>query len=261
MFKNIQSKKYIFSIIVILEFLAFCPLVFSETILVLPENVKLEEINKDKKKKLTNRYENINQIEDQYKGKLKYIPYNNGINNYREGKFYTSVLFFLKGFPINNIDIQKINSVKSENSFTASFGYYFYDFLALELEYFEYIHSISNININGINKFKMDTKNFILNILIESNYSRFIPFLGFGIGALSNDFRDSNIEKLKGQITPTYQVLAGFEIALNESILINFKYRAYYNTIGDIKMIYDNNKYNIKFNWRNNFNIGFKYIW
>lgn len=261
MFKSTKFRKYIFFIIVISEFFVFCPWILAETILVLPENVKLEEINKDKKRKLTNRYENLNQIEDQYKGKLKYIPYNNGISSYREGKFYTSILFFMKGFPINNIHSQKIEPIKSENSFSASMGYYFYDFLALEGEYFEYTHSLSNIDINGINKFKMNTKNYILNILIESNYSRFIPFLGAGIGVLNNDFQDSNIGKLKGKITPIYQVLAGFEIAFNESILINFKYRAYYDTIGDIKIIYENNKYNIKFGWRNNFNIGFKYIW
>ena len=120
-----RNYKYCLIFILCYLFMYFFSIaLFAETILMLPEEIELKEVNKNTNKKLVNRYKNEDQIKNQYKGKLKYKPDNDGINMYRDGKFYTTVYFLLEGFKLNKIGNNEIKSI-SGNSYSVTLGYYF----------------------------------------------------------------------------------------------------------------------------------------
>lgn len=257
--KNRKCKFYLIFILFQIALCLYKDVLFAKTILVLPEEIELEEINKNKSKKLVNRYKNEDQIKNQYKGKLKYKPNSSGLNMYRDGRFYTSVYFLPKGFSLGNIDKKSIN-YKSNISYSVNAGYYFTNNIAAEVDYSELIHDVSYINIGSLTKFKMHSRNYILDILIESNYSRFIPFISVGLGVIQSNFGDSNIENIKNYIAAAYQIVGGFEIAFTDSLLVSFKYKFFQN-INRIKLRYNDNSHDINFGKTGNFIVGLKYIW
>lgn len=256
-----KNKKYIYHAIFIFNIVnIICSSsLFSKTILVLPEKIELEEVNKNTNKKLVNKYKNEDQLENQYKGKLKYKPDNDGLNMYRSSRFYTSVYFLPKGFLLEKIDDFNINS-KSNISYSVVAGYYFTNNIALEIDYSELIYSVSNINIDNLTKFKMHSRNYILDITAESNYSRFIPFISLGLGIMQSTFSESNIENIKNNITMAYQIVGGFEIAFTDSFLISLRYK-FLQPVKGIKLQYNNDSHRIKFKKIGDFTVGLKYVW
>lgn len=235
---------------------------YANTVFLPSDDLQLEKVNGDEKGSVKNRYNNFNQVKNQYKNKkLSYIP-NNGLQNFREGKFYTAAFFFLKSFPMSSIDGINLNSLKSTHSFAFSAGYYFWDFFAAELEYFEYEHKLANLAIpGGITGFIGRNRNFIINLLLESNYSKFMPFIGVGAGLVTTDFREANVKGIKGGYRAAYQAIIGFEIAFTDSFSFVFRWRGYYDTILGMPMSYNGVNHDIKFSWRHNFNFGLKYVW
>ena len=235
---------------------------FAKTILFLPEDIELEDVNKNTSKKLVNRYKNEDQIKNQYKGKLKYKPDNDGLNMYREGRFYTSIYFLPKTLLNGTIDNAGISDYKPNNSYSVSVGYYFNNNITMEVDYSELTYNISNLALgNGLNNFKTHFKNYFLNVLAESNYSRFIPFISLGFGILQSDFDESNIvTNIKSHVATAYQFVGGFEIAITDSLLLSFRYK-FLKNINKIKLRYENNSYDINFGRVESFNIGLKYLW
>lgn len=259
MFFNMSIKRnYKYCLIFILCYLFmyfFSIALFAETILMLPEEIELKEVNKNTNKKLVNRYKNEDQIKNQYKGKLKYKPDNDGINMYRDGKFYTTVYFLLEGFKLNKIGNNEIKSI-SGNSYSVTLGYYFANNFAAEVEYFELVHEISDTHIVGLNNFKMQSRNYTLGIMAESNYSRFVPFIYLGLGFAQYTYTND----IKNNFNFLFQLAGGFEIVLTDSLLISFKCKFYQPIIG-MKIKYNDNNYDLKFAKEGNFSIGLKYIW
>lgn len=234
---------------------------FAKTILFLPEDIELEDVNKNTSKKLVNRYRNEDQIKNQYKGKLKYKPDNDSLNMYREGRFYTSIYFLPKLTLNGTIDNSDINNYKSSNSYSVDVGYYFTNNIAMEVDYSELIYSISNLNLEDtLNEFKMHFKNYFLNVLVESNYSRFIPFISLGFGFIQSSFDESNIAGIESHIVAAYQFIGGFEIAFTDSLLLSFRYKLFKN-INKIKLRYGNISHDINLKKADSFNIGLKYVW
>lgn len=264
--KNRKYKYFTISAIAniaIMHFVLIVPnsALFAKTVLFLPEEIELEDVNKNTNKKLVNRYKNEDQIKNQYKGKLKYKPDNDGLNMYRDGRFYTSIYFLPKLTLKGTIDDSGIDNYKSNNSYSVSVGYYFNNNIAMEIDYSELAYSVSNLNLGGIlNGFKMHFKNYFLNVLVESNYSRFIPFASMGFGIIQSDFNESNVANIKGHIAAAYQFIGGFEIAFTDSLLLSFRYK-FFKNVNKIKLRYGDSSHNINLKGADSFNIGFKYVW
>ncbi len=247
----------------IMHFILIVPnsISFAKTVLFLPEEIELEDVNKNTSKKLVNRYKNEDQIKNQYKGKLKYKPDNDGLNMYRDGRFYTSIYFLPKLTLNGTIDDGGIDNYKSNNSYSVSVGYYFNNNITMEVDYSELTYKISNLNLGGtLNGFKMHFRNYFLNVLAESNYSRFIPFVSLGFGIIQSDFNESNVVSIESYIAVAYQFIGGFEVAFTDSLLLSFRYK-FFKNINKIKLRYGDNSHNINLKRADSFNIGLKYVW
>jgi hypothetical protein len=241
----------------------------SEVVFALPDGVETQQLNEDKTRKLVNTYKNTGQITNQYRGKLRYRPDNNGISSYRNRRFYISVYFFIKNFSLKEIEnggkISEISTGSMKHSYSATFGYYLTNSIGLEFEYFDYSDSISNMSppIRGnLVSGDMKTRNYIFNFTTEINNSRIIPFFAVGLGLAQSDFEysaasDTNENfKTSSKLVPLYQIVAGFEFEISDQLLFSFRYRIY-NTFRSIET---NDKYFFRYGPRNNFNVGFKYI-
>ncbi|MDR1495266.1 MAG: porin family protein [Rickettsiales bacterium] len=257
----------------ILLFVVCVPLLVREAMadvtLSLPDGIETRRLNEDRPRKLTNLYKNTGQIGDQYRGKLKYRPDNNGVIYYRDGRFYVSIYFFVKNFSLQKIENDKISpeivTGKLEHSYSSTFGYYFTKNFSIEFEYFDYSDSLSDIIPpieNTVKDGTVETRNYIFNFMTEINQSRIIPFFAVGFGVVKSDFSHTKADfldsdfKINSKFTPLYQFIAGFEFMVTDQLLLSFRYRLY-NTFVDLR---SSDGYIFGYGPRNNFNIGFKYI-
>lgn len=259
-----------------LLFLFFLSSAEAEVYFMLPNNLEIENVNKGIKTKTKNRYTNADQIENQYKGKLKYKPSNNMIKNDRKGRYYTSVGYLINRKitidEINNKSDDTIysgeNSSKFKDSFSAEAGLYFTNSFALGIEFYELKNS--SVKFDDI-KVEMTNQVYMLNAFFENNYSKIVPFFGAGIGIARNKFSEnfglSSIyyaNKDKGGVIPVYQFYIGTDYMYDERSMIFIKYK-YFNTIKDIKLTrtYRNttSEYLISLDDKSSFIIGFKYLW
>lgn len=255
--------------------------VSAEVFFNLPENLTLEEVNKNIKNKTMNRSDSIeDQINNQYKGKLKYKSNNDAIRNYRKDRYYTSAFMVINKLSLNeikNTNTNKIYEVNKgfKNSVGGIFGFYFRNNFSLEFEYFDYSNTtrakenfFEDSKHKKFNSVDVNVKNYFINLIIENNYSQIIPFFGIGIGGVKTDFSNSEIAeetKIKSNLTPAYQGIAGIEFAVTNNVFINIKYK-YYKLIKDSQMKvinkYNNNeKFDFSLNSQTLINIGFKYLW
>ncbi|MDR3078555.1 MAG: porin family protein [Rickettsiales bacterium] len=242
----------------------------ADVILTLPDGLETRQLNEDRPRKLMNVYRNTDQIANQYRGELKYRPDSNGVVYYRKGRYYVSAYFFLKNFSLEKIENNgngesKIKTGKQKNSYSATFGYYFTRSFSMEFEYFDYSDSLGAPTLVGqqsVDSGIAETKNYILNFMVEVNQSRIIPFFAAGFGIAKSNFRhvgtsledlDLNIDS---EFTPLYQFMAGFEFALTDQLLLGVRYRLY-DSFVDLK---SKDGYIFKYSPRNNFNIGFRYV-
>jgi hypothetical protein len=243
-----------------------CRKAASDLFFSLPEGIRAERLNENRPRKIVNTYKNTGQIENQYRGELKYKPSNNGITNYREGRFYVNFFFSHKNFSPNGIEnngkVSKIKVGKLENSFSAAFGYYINSSMGLEFEYFDYSDFISAIDPPiwyGVVDGRVNVENYILNFLLEINNSEIIPLFGAGIGFVKSNFKQE-VEvgdfEIRGRDSLMFQFIVGFEFVLNEQMLFCFRYRSS-DVLGYIGK---KNDPLFKYNKISNINIGFKYI-
>lgn len=267
---------------------------FGEVYFVLPDKSVLEDVNKGMKKKTMNRdYNVLDQMNNQYKGKLKYRPKGAGIKSYKKGKFYVGVYFSRIGIEVDEIErtdlidpssgeqgTYKVKSGNFGDSYGASVGVYFNKNMALEIEYFDYKDDIkTNEPIFGTysrvyDTVEMNVRNYFLNYVIENNFSRVIPLMGVGIGVVVADFNNDLVNSIgsatnrarieDGDIGMAYQLFAGIEYSLTDNSYLFAKYK-YYNVKDgfsmNIKNRWEDYKYDFSLKNNNIINLGFKYIW
>ena len=258
---------------------------FADIYFNVPDSIELQEMNKDMPKTL-NRYNKFEQIENQYKGKLKYKPSNNLYRYDRKGRYFTSVFFMLNDNSFKTAEdlsskaIYNFGKNSVKNTISAEIGRYFLDNLFLSIEYFEY-NGGDNLSFsyrNGNYDYDLDlehkSRNYFLNIGLENNYSRVIPFFGGGIGVIAIDFTklNSNVivglidnTEVKTKMLPAYQFFAGLDIVLSDNSFLVFKYK-YFSTIGDLEISVNNGSSDLKYkleleNNNTSIMIGFKYLW
>lgn len=285
-----------FLIIFLLFFLSNINISYSEVFFVLPDKMSTTDVNKGMKKKTMNRNENVMyQMNNQYKGKLKYRPTNNMVKNFRKGRYYTSVYYSHTDLEISKITSNRIEYEDSDKErkfndyFGAAFGVYLRNSIGAEIEYFEYKKDITTTITNyKDNFFEFAGQNYFLNFFVESNYSKIIPFLGVGGGILRGNIKNafssgyfpelilesySNViereDKLKKpKLIPVFQFFAGFEFALTDDLTFFARYK-YYSLKKDIitkRIIKEDNlkleqNFNFTFKGKSFINIGFKYLW
>ncbi|MDR2778620.1 MAG: hypothetical protein LBB13_03965 [Rickettsiales bacterium] len=240
----------------------------ASVIIVLPDGLETREINGDKYRKLRNRYSDVGQINNQYKGELVYRPDNNGVITYRDGRFYVSACFSAKKFSVKEIEdsngiISTVDPDKYRFSYFGSFGYYFNRSMAVEFEYFDYIDSLAAIapNIfNNIGEFSINTKNYMANFLMEINETKLVPFFGVGLGLANSSYsgyNKANNPVIVGKIEPLYQIILGIEFAVTQELLFDIRGKLH-RTFSDQKI--NGGEYKIRYNNRYSFGLGFKYI-
>jgi hypothetical protein len=267
----------------ILFFLNFT-ILKAEVIFILPEDVKMQNVNENMTKKIMNRDSSVQkQIENQYKGKLKYKPTNNSISNYRKGRFYSSVYFTTTKMYTSNINNYRITNEKFKDSIAGVTGVYFRNNFSIEFEYFDFINNVSSgdeifeylLNSELNNNIELKMKNYFLNFTLENNYSRIIPFFGIGIGAVNigtksvfqvDDTYGVGSIRFKGNIIAVYQAFIGFEFAVTSNSIISVRYKIYnlmkenyLRAYSDIENRFQD--YKIEFKENSIINIGFKYLW
>jgi opacity protein-like surface antigen len=248
----------------------------------LPESLDLEEMNSQEKKTQT-RIDSAEKIPSQYKGKLVYHPATtDNLKSYRKGRVFISfygadLVPTLSNMHYNNNVGKQETSVSSsdrnEYTFLIGVGYYEYDNMALELEYItlkttiNLSNNISDKKGNSINTILFDTQGYFGNVTFESNYSRFIPFFGFGIGFLTynitNTFlNDAGVQSSFGfQSSFAYNLFFGMEVALGNNFFLGIKHKTIVSE--DFNITSDGEKRDkIKFDFKNSFfTIGIKYLW
>ncbi len=284
-----------FLIIFLLFFLFNINISSAEVFFVLPDKMSTIEVNKGMTKKTMNRNENvIYQMNNQYKGKLKYRPTNNMVKNFRKGRYYTSVYYSHTDLEVKKLESdrieyeEKVKSGKFKDYYGASFGLYLRNSIGVEFEYFEYCDDIkvNTAKYDLPNYFEFDAKNFFINFFVESNYSKIIPSLGVGGGLLRGDIKSAlffgtfpefgpenynkyeQIKLKRKKLIPIFQFFAGFEFALTDDLTFFARYK-YYSLKKDVKMIavikndYKKAEQNLDFTFKGNsfINIGFKYLW
>jgi hypothetical protein len=273
--KNIHIKhkfRYIYVCPLLLISIGFLlssghPTARASVILILPDNLETKELNADRPRKLTNRYSDIGQINNQYRGELLYKPDNNGIVTYRDDRFYLAAYFSTKIFSPEEIEgpneiISDVARDKYRLSYFGSFGYYFNRNMSVEFEYFDYTDLAKNIapNIyNNVTEFTMDTKNYVFNFLVEINEAKLIPLFGGGLGVAKSDFRDygrENNPTMESKILPMYQIVVGLEFDMAEQLLFGIRCKLY-GTFRNRKI---NDDYTIKYGRQYFIGLGFKYI-
>jgi opacity protein-like surface antigen len=104
-------------------------------------------------------------------------------------------------------------------------------------------------------------------MVFESNYSRFIPVFGFGVGILNFNIDNAYLNGetvanfLKIRPTFAYNYFFGAEIALSSNFLLSIKYKSIMSK--ELGLYAENKKPNgVKFDFKNSFiTLGIKYIW
>jgi opacity protein-like surface antigen len=272
-----------------------------------PESLLLEDVNPTIKRKIQTRYTSKDEIPSQYKGKFIYNPaLTNNLTNYRKKRIYTS-FYLTSAIPeITNFhyydnsgnalgaEIRKLD--RAEYTFGMAAGAYLYDAMAVEAEYIVTKTSIifrNKINDNltqipmldgngnqildyfgnpantpqSVDILIFDSYSFFLNASFESNYSRFIPIFGAGIGIINYNvsttyFNGETVSsRFKMKATLGYNYFVGAEIAVNNDFLITLKYKVVQSQSTDF-IKDDRRTSRIKFDFENNFvSFGVKYIW
>ena len=260
-------------IYIFVAFILSHSIVNAEIYFMLPNEIEVEDVNKNIKFKTKNRYTKAEQIQNQYKGKLKYKPSNSMIKNDRKGRYYTSVSYLINKSLFEEIedDTNKIIYQANKNnefkdSFSAEFGLYFRDNMSVGIEYF--FLSNKSVKFNNIN-IKMEGQAYFVNLSLENNYSKIIPFFGIGAGVIKNDFKEEftytyETNEVDGNIIPAYQIFAGLEFMYNDKIILYGKYK-YMDFFEDIELertyINTTSTYKLKLDAKENIIIGFKYLW
>ena len=272
-------------VIKLLFFLFFTFEAMAEVYFNVPNGMELQEMNKGTRKTI-NRYKNEEQIENQYKGKLKYKPSDSMYQNDRKGRYFTSVFYMINNNSFataTDINSDYVGEFNKNNDFdgtiAAEIGRYISNSIYLSFEYFEYAgkeSSFSYMNNNYLYNLNIDHNGqaYMFNIGFENNYSRLIPFFGAGIGAFRSTFDEISSSAIAGLLTtyeikdnliPTYQLFAGFDFLLSDDMYVTLRYK-YFNFLKDIRLkrIYGNTTYRYDLELEKNnssFMIGFKYIW
>lgn len=270
----------------ILFLLVFINSSFADVYFNVPDGIELEEMNKNMPKML-NRYNTVQQIENQYKGKLKYKPSDNLFKYDRKGRYFSSVFFminnnsFKTAEDLDNIGTKyNFNKNGFGNTFSAELGRYFLDSLFLSIEYFEYnggdklAFSYKSGGYTYDLSLSHKSRNYFFNIGLENNYSKIIPVFGAGIGIVANDLEKINSGFIVGLIDnttieskmlPAYQFFGGLDIVVGDNSFLVLRYK-YFNTIGDfeidVKDGYSTLRYKLELEKNNSsIMIGFKYLW
>lgn len=264
-------------IYIFVAFILSHSIVNAEIYFMLPNEIEVEDVNKNIKFKTKNRYTKAEQIQNQYKGKLKYKPSNSMIKNDRKGRYYTSVSYLINKSLFEEIedDTNKIIYQANKNnefkdSFSAEFGLYFRDNMSVGIEYF--FLSNKSVKFNNIN-IKMEGQAYFVNLSLENNYSKIIPFFGVGAGLIKNTFKESfendsfasfYSNGVKGSVIPAYQIFGGIEYMYSDKIIVFAKFK-YMDLINDIEL---NRRYQeietnylLKLDTKSNIALGFKYLW
>lgn len=236
----------------------------AEIYFMLPDEIDIQDVNKDISTKTKYRYSRTRQIQNQYKGKLKYKPSDSMIKNDRKSRFYTAVGYLINNSSFeyaldkyNNTKYQLQGRKKFKNNFSAEIGVYFKDNASLAIEYFELRNS--SLKFNTLDE-ELTMQSYFLNLTFESNYSSIVPFFGVGLGAIKNNFESTN-EKSKGNIVPAYQVFAGLEFVYKKEWIIYAKYK-YFDLFSNIELKKTSTKYSFEFDdGGSGIIIGFKYLW
>lgn len=289
-------------IIFLLLFLFNINTSFANVFYMLPDGMNTKNINSSMKKKTMNRNENVMyQMNNQYKGKLKYRSPSNMIKSFREKRYYTSAYYLHSDMEIAKLTSNRIKysnedeKNKFKDYYGAAFGYYLRNSIGVEVEYFELYRKsasytddfiIKFLGVDFPNIFELSNQNFFLNFFVESNYAKLIPFLGVGAGAVKSKFKSGLISgyfpdlieenegfishktTLKSKIIPVFQFFAGFEFAINENLTFFAKYK-YYSLKKNLvtERIVEVNKKRAKQDYTftlegNSFiNVGFKFLW
>jgi hypothetical protein len=281
-FKENADKKILF---VLLMFMTFNSKLEAKLYYYRPsEDITLEDVNPKIDKKLKTRYEGVDGIKNQYKGKLTYLPTTvNNLKSFRKKRFYSSIYVadaiptvnsaFIYGVNGGKTDFDILRVESSEVTFVIDTGFYNYDAMAIEMEY---ISTKYTINIDEkitdstpqeVNAIILDTYAYFLNVIFESNYSSMIPFFGIGVGLLNHNINgfyfegDSVISNFSVKTFPAYNIFVGVEFTLNDSFLFTVRYKTI--TSLDINIMQRNTKSDkIGFSFKSSFvGAGIKYIW
>lgn len=270
------------SIITILSF-NILNIVNARTIYNVPQKLNLQEVNPTVKHKIQTRYSTEEEIANQYKGKLKYKPDNNAIENYKLNRVYVTIhgssnQFKLREYKLNgaklndnifNIDTEKVG-------INVGVGYYFTNAFAIEFEYLNMNNYfklkspnyITNSNGGEIDKYDMSTYGYFVNLSVESNYAKLVPIIGAGIGYINASFESfkrngvSTNEKIDVEGKLAYNYFIGAEYQLLDSLFVSVKYKVV-ETLGDnfIKKESDDaDTANMQFSTRL-LEFGIKYLW
>ena len=191
----------------------------------------------------------------------------------RRGRYYTNVGYLINKSTFEEVKNEKNNTkykVDKKNdfkdTFSAELGLYFRNNISLSIEYF--LLSNKSIRFNNI-KTKLESQAYFINLNIENNYSKIIPFFGLGAGVIKNDFEEKfkytyDANDVDGNIIPAYQIFAGLEFMYNDRIILYGKYK-YMDFFEDIELertyINTTSTYKLKLDAKENIIIGFKYLW
>lgn len=259
-----------------------------------PESLTLEDVNPQIKRKVQTGSNAADKIPNQYKGKLIYNPLSdNNLVNYRRDRIYSSFYmasttpsiggFYYHNSAGNKINASILNVKEDEYMFIIGLGLYIYDTIALEFEYTttklttkfkgNIIDNKTEIIVEGrtefqrINEISFESYSYFLNMLFESNYSRFIPFFGLGVGVVNNSLTGTRLNgktvATHFKMNPTFAInyFVGGEIAVSSNFLIGVKYKSVASK--NLTFISKNKKPSeLEFDFKNNFiGLGVKYIW
>ncbi|MDR2760596.1 MAG: hypothetical protein LBB09_01995 [Rickettsiales bacterium] len=248
-----------------------------------PERLELREMNAGEKKTQT-RINSAEKIPSQYRGKLVYYPATtDNLKSYRKGRLFITFYGADSVPTLSNIHYYDDNgekqmtsirsSSRNEYSFLMGVGYYEYDSVSLELEYItlrtavSFTNDLADKNGNYANTILFDTNGCFGNIAFESNYSRFAPFFGFGVGFITHTITNAFLNdegtqsNLSFQSSFAYNFFFGAEIALGNNFFLGIKHKTIvsedFNITGGGKKLDK-----IKFDFKNSFfSIGMKYLW
>lgn len=271
-----MDKKYYFLIIIfLLNKNIFAKIYFS-----IPNNIQLKEVNPNINNKSKTIYKSIDEIPEQYKGKLTYKPDNDGIDNYRKNRFFTSVDFFkdkltISKFNNSDEDIKNIKDISNYSfPFNINIGFYLTNNIGLEFDYSMLNKSMTfKETFKEIDKLHFDQSLYFFNIFFESNYFILIPFFGFGIAFINNNTvqgffgtETKEIKEIKLNYNLGYNLFAGFDFCLSKNwcLVFEYKYLASIDTafLKLDKFLNKKDATSIKFDFKNHiFSIGIKFIW
>jgi hypothetical protein len=208
-------------------FSMFAMNLFAKTTLLYPNEMQIEELNKDVETKLqTIEKKNSNYISlpNQYKGKLRYTE-SEQITKFRDYKLtFGFGMYFLN--KVSNISIENIEKenwkLKSNFNFDISIGAYWINGVKVEYEY-----GSLNSKVENKNDLTLNTKKNTINVVLEQSFvkSKWRPYIGVGLGIANFEFKGNKNSK-KGT-TAVGQVVVGLSYPLNvdERLIIYLGYK------------------------------------